>query len=292
MRITETMRFDTVSGQLGRLSDKYMATAKEASTGKRINAPSDDPVAAAEAARLRANLSSTEGYRKAITLVRGDAQTAEASLDSAGQVLQRAMELAMSAANGSTGPDEQRTLATEANQLVVQMIEIGNTKGAQGFLFGGSKLDGAAFDTDGTFLGDDVDHIVEIGPGQTAAVNVSGARAFTSAGGRNVMDDLKTLAEALTNSDITNIRASLDNLQSSHDQVLQERAHAGLVLNRLDLSDALLEQGETNIQSRASVVTSADAGQTYSQLTQLQSSIQQAVTVGKQLLDTSTVQRF
>jgi len=292
MRITETMRFDTVSGQLGRLSEKYMATARQASTGKRINAPSDDPVAAAEAARLRANLSSTEAYRSSITLVRGDTQTAESSLDAAGQVLQRAMELAMSAANGSTGPDEQKTLATEANQLVVQLVEIGNTKGAQGYLFAGSQLDAAAFDTDGSFVGNDFDHVVEIGPGQTAAVNVSGARAFTAAGGRDVVQDLKALAEALTNGDTDTIRASLDNLQASHKQVLQERARAGLVLSRLDLSDALLEQEETGIQARASAVTSADPTESYSLLTQLQSSIQQAVTVGKQLLDTTTIQRF
>ena len=47
MRVTETMRFDAVSTQLGRLSEKYMGAAQQASTGQRINAPSDYPVAAA-----------------------------------------------------------------------------------------------------------------------------------------------------------------------------------------------------------------------------------------------------
>jgi len=286
------MRFDAITTQLGRLSEKYMSTAQQASSGQRINAPSDDPVAAAESARLRASLSSTESFRGTITLVRGDAESAESSLDSAGQVLQRALEIAMTGANGSTGPDEQKTLATEANQLVAQMIEIANTKGAQGYLFGGSQLDSAAFDTSGTFLGNDVDHMVQTGPGQPTAVNVSGARAFTSAGGRDVIQDLKTLATALTDGDSDTIRASLENLQGSHDQILRERSRAGLVLSRLDLSDSLLAQSETDLQARASTVSAADTNEVYSRLTQLQSSIQQAVTVGKQLLDTSTVQRF
>ncbi len=292
MRVTETMRFDAVTTQLSRLSEKYMSAAQQASSGQRINAPSDDPVAAAEAARIRASLSTTDSFREAITLVRGDAVTAESSLDAAGQVLQRALELAMTGANGSTGPDEQKALATEANQLVVQMVEIGNTKGAQGYLFGGTSLDSPAFDANGAFLGNDVDHVVQIGPGQPTAVNVSGARAFTAAGGRDVILDLKSLATALTNGDSDAVRTSLNDLQSSHEQVVRERSRAGLVLNRLDLSDSLLAQGQTDLQSRSSALTSADTNEVYSKLTQLQGSIQQAVSVGKQLLDTSTIQRF
>ena len=286
------MRFDAVTTQLSRLSEKYMGAAQQASTGQRINAPSDDPVAAAEAARIRASLSTTDAFRGAITLVRGDAQTAESSLDAAGQVLQRALELAMTGANGSTGPDEQKALATEANQLVAQMVEIGNTKGAQGYLFGGTSLDTPAFDADGNFAGNDVDHILQIGPGQPTAVNVSGARAFTSAGGRDVIQDLKSLATALVNGDSDAVRTSLDDLKNSHEQVVRERSRAGLVLNRLDLSDSLLAQGQTDLQSRSSAITSADTNEVYSKLTQLQGSIQQAVSVGKQLLDTSTIQRF
>ena len=224
--------------------------------------------------------------------MRGDAETAESSLDAAGQVLQRALELAMTGANGSTGPDEQKALATEANQLVVQMVEIGNTKGAQGYLFGGTSLDSPAFDADGNFVGNDVDHIVQIGPGQPTAVNVSGARAFTAEGGRDVIQDLKSLATALANGDSDAVRTSLDDLQNSHEQVVRERSRAGLVLNRLDLSDSLLAQGQTDLQSRSSAITSADTNEVYSKLTQLQGSIQQAVSVGKQLLDTSTIQRF
>jgi len=292
MRVTDAMRFDAVGGQLSRLSEKYMQTAQQASTGQKINAPSDDPVAAAELARLRANLSTTNSYRNSITLVRGDAQAAESALDAAGQVLQRAMELAMTGANGSTGPDEQKTLATEASQLVKQMVEIGNTKGAQGYLFGGAQLDSAAFDDSGNFLGNDAEHLVQVGPGDATSVNVSGARAFTSAGGRDVMQDLTSLATALENGDMATIRASLDTLQTSHGQVLSERAQAGLILSKLDLSDSLMDQSQTDTQARMSNISSVDAGQVYSKLTQLQSSLQQAVTVGKQLLDTSTLNRF
>ncbi len=292
MRVTDAMRFDSVSGQLSRLSEKYMQTAQQASTGKKLNAPSDDPVAAAEDARLRANLSTANSYRNSITLIRGDTQAAESALDAAGQVLQRALEIAMTGANGSTGPEEQKTLATEATQLVTQLIEIGNTKGAQGYLFGGTQLDSITFDTDGNFLGNDADHLVQVGPGDPTVVNVSGARAFTTAGGRDVIGDLKALATALDTGDVSTVRASLDNLQASHEQVLHERSHTGLVLSKLDLSDALMEQSQTDLQTRASNITSADAGQVYSKLTQLQSSLQQAVTVGKQLLDTSTLNRF
>jgi flagellar hook-associated protein 3 FlgL len=292
MRVTETLRFDSVSQRLATLRDQYQQTALQATSGKRVNAPSDDPVAAAEAARVDASLAQSDGNQRSIDLVRGDVQLAEASLEQAGDLLQRARELAMAGASDSSGGSQRSDLAVEARQCVNQLIEIANVKGTQGFLFSGTATNVAALDGDGNFQGNDASHVVQTGAGQPIAVNVSGAQAFTAAGGRDVVQDLRDLATGLESNDVTAIRATLDNLQLSHDQIQRERSHAGLIINRLDLSENIVNQADLNLSQREAAVLNTDTAKTYTQLTQLEGAINSSVTVGKRLLEIGSIQRF
>ncbi len=289
MRVTESLKFETVTSQLAKLREQYLQTAQQSSSGQRVNAPSDDPIAAADNARVQASISQTDASRKTIAVVQSDAQLAESSLDSAGQILQRAMELAMSGSNGGTSPDQTQALATEAQQLVSQMIAIGNTKGSQGYIFGGTNLDATPFQSDGTFVGNDEDHEVQVDAGQPTVVNASGARAFTSVGGQDVIQTLQGLASALSNGDTAAVQAALDGLQGAHSQVVQERSRAGLITDRLTVTDAFLSQQSTDLQSKSSALTEIDPNAVFSKLTQLETTIQQTVTVDQRLLQATSL---
>ncbi|HEY5958119.1 MAG TPA: flagellar hook-associated protein FlgL [Polyangiaceae bacterium] len=292
MRVTETLRFDLVSRRLSTLRSKYQQTALESTTGQRVNAPSDDPVAAAEAARVRAGLAQSQANTRSIDLVKGDVEMAEAALDQAGNVFQRAREIAMAGANGANGSDQRQALAIEANQLVSQVIEIANAKGSQGYLFAGTRWDAPAFDSTGAFVGNDQQHLVQTGAGEPIAVNVSGSQAFTSAGGIDVIQELRNLAEGLKSEDMDAIRSTLDGLQTAHEQVQRERSHAGLILNRIQLSETILNQTDLDLSRRETDVVTADPTETFSRLSQLEGAINNSVTVGKRLLDIGNIQRF
>jgi flagellar hook-associated protein 3 FlgL len=289
MRVTESLKYATITSQLGQLRQQYMQASQQSSSGKRLNAPSDDPIAAAADARIQASLSQNEAHRNTISSVQGDVQLAESSLDSAGQVLQRALELAMSGANGASGEANLKSLGIEANQLVDQMISIGNTKGSQGYLFGGTRTNAAPFGAGGNFVGNDKSQLVTLDGGPPMTVNVSGANAFANVNGRDVIQDLKDLASALSSGDSDAVRATLDGLQSSHSQVVQERANAGLILDRLTLTDSFLVQKKADLTAQSSALTDADVTATLSTLSQLGTTIQQAVAVDQKLLQLSTV---
>jgi flagellar hook-associated protein 3 FlgL len=289
MRVTESLKFSTVTNQLASLREQYLQTAQQSSSGQRVNSPSDDPIAAAANARVQASISETEAYRKTISFVRGNAELAESSLDSAGQIIQRALELAMSGSNGAVSADQMQALATEAQQLVTQMTAVGNTKGSQGYIFGGTSLDTAPFEPDGTFVGNDADHTVQVDAGQAIAVNASGALAFTVLGGQDVIQNLKGLAGALTNGDTSAIQATLSGLQSAHSQLVQERGRAGLIVDRLTMTDSFLSQQSADMQSTASALTEIDPNAVFSKLTQLETTLQQSVAVSQRLLQTTSL---
>ena len=287
MRVTESLKFSTVTSQLADLRAQYLQTAQQSSSGQRVNAPSDDPIAAAGNARIQSSISQTDAYRKTIGVVQSDAQMAESSLDSAGQVIQRAIELAMSGSNSSTSADQLHALATEAQQLTTQLLSIANTKGSQGYIFGGTNLDTTPFEADGTFVGNDEEHQVQIDGGQPMAVNASGARAFTSEGGQNVLQVMGALTDALSSGNTAAIQSSLDQLQSSHSQVVQERGRAGLISDRLTMTDSFLAQQDTQMKSSASALTEIDPNATFSKLSQLETTLQQSLAVDQRLLQTT-----
>lgn len=289
MRVTESIKFANITSQMGQLRERYATAAQQSSSGKRVSAPSDDPIAAAEDARIQASLSQTKSYRETVSFMQGDLELAESSLDSAGQVMQRALELAMSGSNGSTSPDEFQAYAVEASQLIGTMTAIGNTKGSQGYVFGGTKIDTVPFDATGAYVGNEEVRQVNIDGGSPTTVTVSGSAAFAKTNGRNVIQDLKDLSEALASGDSVAVRNLLDGLQDSHSQIVQERANAGLLLDRLSMTDSFLSQTSIDLTTRSSKLTDSDAVETLSTLSQLQTTIQQTVAVDQQLLQTTAM---
>ena len=240
MRVSEQMRYDSVTNNLSQLSARQAKAAQEAQTGVRVNLPSDDPVAAAQLARLAASQSQTSARRNAISTVKGDAELAESSLQQASDLMASAKEIAMQGGNGTLGATERASLALQIKDIKDQLVGVANTKGSTGYLFGGSATQTQPFAADGTFSGNDDDHVVDIGNSTPTAVNASGAKAFTIAGGRDVFADLDALYTALSSNDTNGIATSLDGLDTSRAQITTAQAGIGITLNKLDASDSVL----------------------------------------------------
>ena len=287
MRVTENMRYASVTNNLSTVTSRQAKAAQVAQTGIRVNAPSDDPIAAAELARLSASQTQISARRSTISSVRGDAELAETQLQSASDLLATAKELAMQGANGTINAEQRTTLAGQIKDLKEALVGLANTKGSAGYLFGGLQTQNRPFSNSGAFSGDDGSHLVDIGNSTPTAVNASGAKAFTVAGGRDVFADLDTLYTALNGNDVAGVAASLDNLDASRAQITQAQSAAGTMINRLDASDAVLSAANLQTQKSTQEVGAADPVQAFSNLTQLNNSLQQAVSVAKTMLDIS-----
>jgi len=292
MRVTEQMRYDGVAQNLAQLSSRQAKAAQEAQTGVRVNLPSDDPIAAAQLARLSASQSQVAARRNTISSVRGDAELAESSLQQASDLMASAKELAMQGGNGSLGASERATLAQQVKDIRDQLVGIANTRGTSGYLFAGSATETQPFSATGTFNGNDDAHIVDIGNSTPSAVNASGAKAFTSAGGRDVFGDLDALYNALNSNDSTAISASLDGLDRSRSQITNAQATIGLTINKLDASDSVQSAIDLQNSKSMSDIGSVDPAKAYSTLVQLNNALQQSVTVGKSILDLAAFKQF
>ncbi|HET9933336.1 MAG TPA: flagellar hook-associated protein FlgL [Polyangiaceae bacterium] len=285
MRVTDGMKYLGVTRNLARLQTQNAQAQQQASTGLRLEKPSDDPVAAAELARLRASLSNSAGHREAIQRAQGDAELAESTLSQVNELMASAKEAAMQGSNDSLGVDDRKALATQVRGLRTELLKLANTRGTKGYIFAGSKTDAAAFDSNGAFRGDDQEQVIDTGGSSPVAVSASGAKAFTAAGGRDVFADLDALATALDNNDRSGASAALDAIDAGATQVTRERTRIGLTASKLQASDGVLEQLGVDLGKQQANVGAVDPFEAYSKVTTLAQSLQQAVQVSRQVLD-------
>jgi flagellar hook-associated protein 3 FlgL len=286
------MRYAEVLRGLASISSQQAEAARQASSGLRVGKPSDDPIAAAELARLSASSSQTQTHLSTIDSVRGDAELTESTLADASDIMVRLREIAIQASNGGLSAEERATMTSEVTGLKEALLTLGNTRGSRGYLYSGSQVATPAFDQNGAFQGDGVDHLVPIGNSTPTAVSTSGNQSFVVAGGRNVFADVDALALALSTNDEAGIRGSLDTIDASHAQLVNARARAGLVLSKLDASQSVLSNLDFEQQRRAQTAGAADPYESYSRVTTLGQSLERAIAVSRQILDLSGTNRF
>ncbi len=292
MRVTDAMRFHQVSRNLADISSQHLKASEQAATGLKFSKPSDDPLAAADLARLRASLSQATDHRQAVGRVRGDAELSESMLAEAGSMFQRLSEIATQGANGTLNAEDRTALADEVQGIQAEMLRVANTKGSRGYLFAGTSTDARPFSDSGVFSGNDADQLVQVGPGTSVRVNVSGAEAFTASGGRDVFADISALETALRTDDQSGVSAALDNITASRDQVARARSDAGSILKRLDTSDEILGQLEFDLTKRESDVGAVDPFEAYSNLANLGQAFERSVAVSQQVLSLGLLNRF
>src|SRR5262249_25376485 len=125
--------------------------------------------------------------------------------------------------------------------------------------------------------------------GVTPASNVSGAQAFTSAGGgRDIFADLANLADALDANDENAIRAALDPLTAGHAQLIRSQVEAGFGAERFRDAMTVLVSTKTAVTERMTSEIEGDPAAQLTELTMAKTGYERSIEVTKQILSIST----
>ncbi len=137
--------------QLSGLSSQISNVRAQISTGRRVNAPSDDPVAFSRAATLRRAQASEDATNGAIDAASRRLRTADIALGSALTLVQRARELGLQGSNATMAPADRAVLAGELAELLTSLTGLAETRDADGApVFGGALGSGPAYAPDAT----------------------------------------------------------------------------------------------------------------------------------------------
>ena len=258
MRITNNMLINNMVSYIGNNLTRMNNYQSQLATGKKIQVPSDDPVVAARALKLRTDVAEIDQYKKNVNDAQSWLDMTEDSIANIGDVLQRTRELTVQGANGTSAVEDTQKISEEVKQLRTQLIQLGNSTYAGRYLFSGYKTDKKLLDgTTGKFVIDvqNTENIkYEIGIGDDININVAGGDLFnnggiadsTSATPGMLIDDFDKLITALDAGDHATVGNMLSNIDNDINNVLRIRADIGARSNRLELSSNRLDSDTTN----------------------------------------------
>lgn len=226
VRISTSQFYNTNSANYQRNFANTVKTQQEASDGIRVRSAKDDPVGAARLLQLQQQQNMLEQYSGNIVNVRNALGTAESTLTSIGNILQRVNELAISSGNAGFTDEDRKANAAELESLEEQLFSLMNSKDENGkYLFSGSKGDTPPYarNADGTYTyqGDQGQLNLQVGDMLSLAANETGYDAFEQA--LNTSRSETSLVSPATDDG----RVSLSNGQVSGSSTYNDRFRSG-----------------------------------------------------------------
>ena len=236
-----------------------LRSQEQLASGRRILRPSDDPTGAARALSLARELADVGRYSQTIELGLSSVDGAASALQDATGMLAEGRAVLIQALNGTLSDEDRAALATEIEGLRAQLLELGNRRIGDRYLFGGTNTDAPPFQevtVNGerrvVYVGNDEEQLVRVGEGSDLALNVSGRDVFAA------LDYLGTSFAGLTGvvSGTTADQGTGNaRLQFRHDATdLGALAGAGLALVAGGARDTLLGDQSVRIDVAAGTI--------------------------------------
>ncbi|MEN6621126.1 MAG: hypothetical protein ABFD50_06235, partial [Smithella sp.] len=141
-RVTENMKFNTLTGSLFNVQGKAAELMEKISTRKNINRPSDDPIGAGKVLNYTSIQASITQYQTNITNAKAWLSLTDTNLEGIKNIVAQAKSIA----NGAT-EDTMDANASTVSSLIDDALSLMNAKSGDSYIFGGSKTDVAPFST-------------------------------------------------------------------------------------------------------------------------------------------------
>ncbi|MFY0657218.1 MAG: flagellar hook-associated protein FlgL, partial [Neptunomonas phycophila] len=189
MRISTQQQFLKTVDNMQRTQTNMAELQEQASSGKRLQTPSDDPVAAAQVVKLERELAQYSKFEDNIDVTERRLQLEETILDSMYTATTRFKELGIYAGNSTLTSADRATIATEVEELTEYMASLMNTQDSLGeYIFAGSKGGTQPYEQlgDGSYHynGDDGQRHIQVGTNLYIPSNDSGSYLFEAVEGR------------------------------------------------------------------------------------------------------------
>ena len=305
MRITSHMM---MRGYLNNLNNNMSSLAeyqRQISSGKVINAPSDDPIGMISIMTSRMKLEKNGEYTAAVDAGLTWLKQTDTSAYELNQMIQSAYETAMEVSNETYNEDDKEAAAQYIKQLRDHVLNLGNAQSSDKYIFGGYNVNKAPFTldaggnilyngldltnaTDPALIAKDAESInYEIGPGIMMDISITGTELMGMGD-----DNIYTVLDDFYNAMISNAPASelsqyIGKLQDCQDHVLAVESKVGGMMNRLELLQNRYDQENITYTELKSKVEDVDYAEAYMQYSMAQAVYDGALQVSTHILQTS-----
>ena len=245
----------------------------ELASGLRVNAPGDDPVAAAGSVQLAAQASAEDSFVRTAQGVEGRMQAADSALGSVATQMTQAVQLATEAANGGLSASDLQAVGQQLAAIRDSVLGLANSSYEGSYLFAGSKTNTQPYTLDTTttpatavYSGDGETETVTSPTGQAFAVNVAGSSVFSN-GGADVFAALNAVVTQLQSGSAATT-AQVSALGTALGNVSEQRAPLDAALSAMESAVTYTQTASTATQAAESQMVSADTTTVAAQLSQ------------------------
>lgn len=186
MRVSTAQIFDSGTSSIQRNQGSLFKIQNQLSTGRRVLAPEDDPVAAAEALKVNQSMSVNAQFMDNQANAASQLALVENHLGGVSSLIMDVQDRVVQAGNGSLTDKDRQTIATEIRQRYEELLGIANSADGTGqYLFAGYRGSTQPFATTGvpgsrtaTYYGDDGARQLQVGNDRQMATSQPGSDVF------------------------------------------------------------------------------------------------------------------
>lgn len=140
MRIATSTIYDSQTSSIDNLQAIYQQQGQELSTGKALNAPSDDPTVIAQDLAVRNDNAVTTQIGTNLTSLSNELTAVDGSLSSLTSIMQSARGIAIQGASDTITASQRQEMAQQVDQLLQETVGLANTQYAGKYVFAGTSV--------------------------------------------------------------------------------------------------------------------------------------------------------
>ena len=291
-RVTGNSLGSSILGSNQKTLARLASYQQQLATNKKLNQVSDDPVAAKQSLRYRAEGLQVGKYLDNIDKATSFMSATDQALSDMTSLMDEAKSLAVQGANGSQDASSRKTLANSVDSLLSRMIDLSNTVHDGRFLFGGTSTVQTtppfvrnATDTGVDYLGNLDSFTVAVGPNSPVQVNTDGYSLFK--GENDVFKTLVDLKTALNQNDPATVNDLISKVDQAQQQVNSTQGGMGGRLQRLELARSQLEGTKVYLGELVSDAEDADMAEVITQMKLTQTALEAGLQSGAKVLQTT-----
>jgi flagellar hook-associated protein 3 FlgL len=280
MRISTNTIYQLSTSQMTALQEKISQTSQQASTGKKVMTPQDDPVGSAKLLEAKQAISINDQYAVNRNALKYTIGIANVALDGVQDVMQSMNEQIVSLGNATLGSANRQSIALTIQSQLDQLVSLSNTKDAAGhYIFSGYKSDTASINSTTYAYGGDANNaVIQVDSSTQLGLGVNANTMFST----GFLAQVKTSIDVLSNSASTDaqIATAITDLSTkfsaSQLTVNASQVTLGTSENRLTSMDSIGSERALTYKDIVSSLEDVDYNKVLSDLARQQLQLQVA----------------
>ncbi|MCX5919639.1 MAG: flagellar hook-associated protein FlgL [Deltaproteobacteria bacterium] len=270
MRVGTASLYAGIQQRLQRLTADLDSLNEKIASGKKVNRPSDDPIATVEAMQFKTATRQMDQYGRNLKTAGSWFTASESALSQTLDLVARVHEIAVTMNSDNQNAQTRDSAAVEVGELLDQAISLGNTELSGRYIFSGFETATAPFTKvmvggveTAQYNGDTNDFQVQIGKDENLTAGKNGQTVLMDS---TLFSTLGSLKKALEDNDLDGVNTQLGNLTSVEDYLNNQIADIGGRQNRAEVKANILGQLQLDLQDRLSQAEDADIAEVMIQL--------------------------